>query len=141
MVMEQRQSLGRKVQARARCHLMRRSSQNAARMLLSLATRGGCLHNVVARFQRASDAASCRQLACDNVTLSQTQQGCCFHWQPEMVASTMWRHASSVPVMRHPAASWHVIMSLFPKRSKDAAFTGNQRWLPPQCGGALPACQ
>ena len=53
--MEQRQSLGRKVQARARCHLMRRSSPNAARMLLSLATRDGCLHNVVARFQRASD--------------------------------------------------------------------------------------
>jgi len=37
--MEQRQSLGRKVQAKARCHMMRRSSQNAARMLRSLATR------------------------------------------------------------------------------------------------------
>jgi hypothetical protein len=28
--------------------------------------------------------------------------------------------------MRHPAASWFVDVSLFPKRSKDAAFTGNQ---------------
>ena len=53
--MEQRQSLGRKVQAKARCHMMRQFSPNAARMLLSLAAKDGRLHGVAARFQRASE--------------------------------------------------------------------------------------
>ena len=43
-----------------------------------------------------------------------------------MVASTVWRHASSVPVSAASCRQLAYDVSLFPKRSKDAAFTGNQ---------------
>ena len=42
----------------------------------------GCLHNVAARFQRASDGGFQPPVT--------TQQGCCIHWQPRMAASTKW---------------------------------------------------
>jgi hypothetical protein len=43
-----------------------------------------------------------------------------------MVASTVWRHASSGPVSAGSCRQLVCDVSFLPKRSKDAAFTGNQ---------------
>jgi len=55
-----------------------------------------------------------------------------------MAASTGWRHASQRASEGGILPPVGLRVLVFVKRSRDAAFTGSQGWLPPQGGGILP---